>query len=79
MMFDVTNTSSIANDLLSPLSERELDVLRLIDEGCSNRTIADELVVTLHTVKKHTSNIYSKLGVASRTQAIARARELKLI
>jgi LuxR family maltose regulon positive regulatory protein len=79
MMFGVTVTSSPANGLLSPLSERELDVLRLIDEGCSNRAIADQLVVTLHTVKKHTSNIYSKLGVASRTQAIVRARELKLI
>jgi LuxR family maltose regulon positive regulatory protein len=79
MMFGATVASSPANDLLSPLSERELDVLRLIDEGCSNRAIADQLVVTLHTVKKHTSNIYSKLGVASRTQAVARARELNLI
>ena len=61
------------------LSERELDVLRLIDEGYSNRAIADELVVTLHTIKKHTSNIYGKLGVTSRTQAVARARELNLL
>jgi LuxR family maltose regulon positive regulatory protein len=73
-------TPSPANDdLLSPLSDRELDVLRLIDEGYSNQAIAEELVVTLHTVKKHTSNIYSKLGVTSRTQAVARARELNLI
>jgi LuxR family maltose regulon positive regulatory protein len=65
--------------LLNPLSDRELAVLRLIDEGCSNREIAEKLVVTLHTVKKHTSNIYSKLGVASRTQAVARARELCIL
>ncbi len=62
-----------------PLSRRELDVLRLIGEGCSNLDIAGQLVLSLHTVKKHISNIFSKLGVKSRTQAIARARELKLL
>jgi LuxR family maltose regulon positive regulatory protein len=65
--------------LVEPLSERELEVLQWIGEGCSNGEIAERLVITLHTVKKHTSNIYSKLGVASRTQALARARNLKLI
>jgi LuxR family maltose regulon positive regulatory protein len=56
-----------------------MDVLRLIGEGCSNQDIAVRLVLSLHTVKKHISNIFSKLGVGSRTQAIARARELKLL
>ncbi len=63
----------------SLLSEREVEVLRLISRGYSNKAIADELVVTLHTIKKHTSNIYGKLGVTSRTQAVARARELNLL
>jgi LuxR family maltose regulon positive regulatory protein len=65
--------------LVEPLSKRELEVLRLIGEGYSNREIAERLVVTLHTVKKHSSNIYDKLGVNSRTQAVARARRLKLL
>ncbi len=66
-------------DLPEPLSERELGVLRLIAEGCSNQEIAARLVLTLHTVKKHTGNIFGKLGVASRTQAVARARQLDLL
>jgi LuxR family maltose regulon positive regulatory protein len=65
--------------LVEPLSERELEVLHLISAGHSNQEIAARLVVTLNTVKKHTSNIYGKLEVNSRTQAIARARELGLI
>jgi LuxR family maltose regulon positive regulatory protein len=69
----------IKDELVEPLSKRELEVLHLIREGLSNQEIAERLVVTLHTVKKHSSNIYAKLGVSSRTQAIARARQLKLI
>jgi LuxR family maltose regulon positive regulatory protein len=65
--------------LIEPLSERELEVLRLIREGLSNREIAQQLAITLHTVKKHNSNIYGKLGVTSRTQAVARARRLGLL
>jgi LuxR family maltose regulon positive regulatory protein len=63
-------------DLLTP---RELEILHLISKGYSNPEIADELVVTINTIKKHTSNIYGKLGVGSRTQAIARAYELNLL
>ncbi|MCP4541051.1 MAG: hypothetical protein GY832_28275 [Chloroflexi bacterium] len=63
-------------NLIDPLTERELQVLELICQGCSNREIADTLVVTLNTVKKHTGNIYGKLRVRSRTQAIARSQEL---
>ena len=68
-----------ADPLFEPLSKRELEILRLIDEGCSNQEIAERLVITLHTVKKHSSNIYSKLGVRSRTQALSRARELRML
>jgi LuxR family maltose regulon positive regulatory protein len=58
--------------LVEPLSERERQVLSLVCDGLSNREIAERLVVTLHTVKKRSSNIYGKLGVTSRTQAAAR-------
>jgi LuxR family transcriptional regulator, maltose regulon positive regulatory protein len=65
--------------LYEALTERELEILQLINEGYSNQEIAEKLVVTLHTVKKHSSNIYSKLGVTSRTRAVSEARRLKLI
>lgn len=65
--------------LIEPLSERELEVLRLIAGGLSNKEIAEELVIALGTVKAHTNSIYQKLGVSSRTQAAARARELALL
>jgi LuxR family maltose regulon positive regulatory protein len=62
-----------------PLSERELEVLRLLAAGLSNREIASELFLAVGTVKKHTSTIYAKLSVHSRTQATARARDLGLV
>jgi LuxR family maltose regulon positive regulatory protein len=65
--------------LLDPLTPRELEIMRLICKGYSNPEIASELVVTINTIKKHTSNIYGKLGVRSRTQAIARAHQLNLL
>jgi LuxR family maltose regulon positive regulatory protein len=64
--------------LVEPLTEREIEVLQLICEGCSNQQIAERLIVTLNTVKKHASNVYAKLEVSSRAQAIIRARELGL-
>ncbi len=66
-------------EMVEPLSERELDVLRLIAEGLSNQEIAQRLVVSLRTVKWHAGNIYGKLGVKNRTQAVARARMLNLL
>jgi LuxR family maltose regulon positive regulatory protein len=65
--------------LVEPLSERELELLRLIEAGLSNRAIAEKLVISIGTVKAHTSNIYRKLEVSSRTQAVARARALGLL
>src|SRR5436305_2617329 len=65
--------------LLDPLTERELEVLRLIAAGLSNREIADRLVLALSTVKSYVNTIYSKLQVESRTQAVARARALHLL
>jgi LuxR family maltose regulon positive regulatory protein len=62
-----------------PLSGREHEILQLVAAGKSNRRIASELFVSVGTVKTHLNNLYRKLGVRSRTQAVARARELKLI
>ena len=65
--------------LIKPLSGRELDVLGLMANGFSNQAIADELVIALSTVKKHVNNIFSKLNVTSRTQAVNRVRDLNIL
>jgi LuxR family maltose regulon positive regulatory protein len=65
--------------LTEPLSERELQVLRLVANGLSNREVSQALFVTVGTVKKHLNNVFGKLGVKSRTQAVARARDLSLL
>ena len=65
--------------LYEALTERELEVLHLIDAGLSNREIANRLYISLNTVRTHTKNLYCKLDVHSRTQAITRARELNLL
>jgi LuxR family maltose regulon positive regulatory protein len=65
--------------LVEPLSEREREVLALIHVGLSNQQIADKLIIAQSTVKKHVNNIFGKLGTQSRTQALARARELGLL
>ncbi len=68
----------IAHWLVEPLSERETEVLALVAEGLSNREVAERLVISIYTVKKHMENIHSKLYVSNRTEAVARARELGL-
>jgi LuxR family maltose regulon positive regulatory protein len=78
---DAAATSATAGlaGLAEPLSGRELEVLGLLAMGKSNQQIADELVVTLATVKKHVGHILGKLAAANRTQAVARARVLGLL
>ena len=66
-------------EFVEPLSERELEILQLIAEGLTNPEIASRLYLSLNTVKVHTRNIYGKLGVHSRTQAVARSQELGLL
>lgn len=65
--------------MVEPLTDRELEVLRLLAEGRQNREVAEHLVVTLETVKKHVTHILGKLGAANRTQAVVQARRLGLI
>jgi LuxR family maltose regulon positive regulatory protein len=65
--------------LVEPLTPRELEVLHLISAGLRNQEIADQLVISLATVKRHISNIYGKLGVSHRTQAVACARDRGLL
>ena len=62
-----------------PLSERELEILRLIATGSSNKEIAEKLIIAVSTVKTHINNIYGKLGTSRRTQAIAIARKQGLL
>lgn len=61
------------------ISARELEVLGLMAEGCSNQEIADRLFISLPTVKSHGSNLYIKLGVSRRTQAVHKAKELGIL
>jgi LuxR family maltose regulon positive regulatory protein len=70
---------SAVQPLIEPLSRRELEVLNLLADGLSNSEIADKFVISVGTVKAHTASIYRKLNVNSRTQAVARARELDIL
>ena len=73
------STTHRRHAIREPLSERELEVLVLLAAGRSNRQIASELFVALSTVKTHIKNIYGKLDVRNRTQAVLRAGELGLL
>jgi len=70
--------SPIKQALIDPLSERELDVLRLLGTDLGGPDIARELMVSLSTVRTHTKNIYTKLAVTNRRAAVRRATELGL-
>ena len=72
-------TAPVQQGLIEPLSERELDALRLLGSDLDGPDIARELVVSLNTVRSHTKNIYAKLGVSNRRAAVRRAQELQLM
>jgi LuxR family maltose regulon positive regulatory protein len=74
-----SRAAGAAPGLAEPLTDRELEVLRLLAAGRSNQRIAHDLVVALDTVKKHVTHVLGKLGAANRTEAAARARQLGLI
>ena len=73
------NGLSPSQQLVDPLSERELEILTLIASGLKNKEIAEQLIISLNTVLYHIKNIYRKLGVNKRTLAIAKAKEINLI
>ncbi len=80
-MKDEQPTASVpgSSSLIEPLSQRELEILKLIAQGLSNREIGERLFLALDTIKGHNRKIFDKLQVQSRTEAIARARELGLL
>ena len=73
------NSTILNSSIETDLSTRELEVLLNVANGLSNKELAEKLFVSLNTIKTHTANIYSKLGVKSRTQAISKAKTLNLI
>jgi len=78
----ISTVSSVEIDqskLIDPLSEREMEVLQLLAEGLSNQEIAEKLIISLGTVKAHSSNIYRKLDVRNRAQAVIAAREMNFL
>jgi LuxR family transcriptional regulator, maltose regulon positive regulatory protein len=75
----VKTVTQISQALFEPLSVREIQILQLLAQGLSNGELAQKLVIAVGTVKRHLSNIFQKLGVQSRTQAVARAAALDLV
>jgi LuxR family maltose regulon positive regulatory protein len=67
------------SDMIEPLSERELEVLKLLRSELSGPEISRQLIVSIHTLRTHTNNIYNKLGVNNRRAAVRRAEELDLL
>jgi DNA-binding NarL/FixJ family response regulator len=78
LRFFTTSRPAIPAQILPELSKREIEILALMAQGCRNQDIADQLGLTLKTVRNHISNIFSKLQVADRAQAVIRAQEAGL-
>ena len=76
---ETASAQSAAAGLAEPLTTREVEVLRLVAAGMRNQEVADQLFISLSTVKRHIANAYGKLGVSHRTEAVARANELNLV
>jgi LuxR family transcriptional regulator, maltose regulon positive regulatory protein len=76
---DQSEICNLQSAMVEPLSERELEVLRLLAEGRDNAEIARALVVAVSTIKSHVNHIFGKLGVSNRLEAVLRARQLNLI
>jgi LuxR family maltose regulon positive regulatory protein len=76
---EVESTSPMMASLVEPLTEREIEVLRLVAAGLSNPEISEELYIAVSTVKSHINHIYGKLAVENRVQAINRAHSLELL
>jgi LuxR family maltose regulon positive regulatory protein len=75
----VAQSSPLTSEFIEPLSDRELEVLQLVADGLSRPEIANKLVLSLNTIKTHTRNIYSKLGVNNQMQAVGKARALGIL
>ena len=75
----VEGKTPVTQVMIDPLSDRELEVLRLLETEMNGPEIARELMVSLNTLRTHTKNIYSKLGVNKRQAAVRRAKELELL
>jgi len=76
---DPTESQDYESGFVEPLSQREIEVLQLVADRMTNPEIATRLYLSFHTVKAHTRNIYGKLGVNNRTQAVARARVMGVL
>ena len=77
--FPIQEEAEKFDELIEPLSSRELEVLHLLQEGLTNKEIARELMIAPTTVKSHTQSIYSKLGVDNRSKAVAIGRILGIL
>ncbi len=83
-MFNIPETATAQNEgrpeqLPEPLTRREKEILELVCDGATNKEIAERLFLSISTVKNHIHNIYGKIGVGNRAQAIIRVQEIGLL